>query len=772
MASSPFKKGFVGGSRRQEALPCGGKWGLVTSSLPEAGLFERAARCRVRRSRLWRSRWQRPWSGAEFIRFTLLSLFLACGPAWSSASEFGVYWGTRDPVPGTDPLRTALADAGAEWTRGDRGTARLTPKASLVWWPGAAYVRNSTGGGPGQFHLLPDLWSVFWAARTNSPGGLQTVAAIEVGNEPDLSFTPDLPDRMAATLKAAWWGLKGAHPDLAVLMPSLAAAPGPYARQLVDNRIIPFTEGWNFHFYGWAQDFGASVASHRDFARRHGGGHLPLWITEYGYADFPGNPGPAEDFYLAQQRAFFESTTMEATALGAARLMAFTLSPHLEGGSLDMGLTAADGSPRPAFTAWLELARRLRVAQPLYRLRQVGFDQTVGWVWQMPATPGRAESWWTMLQSPHRQGGFELPRLPGRAETAQPDPLLPATFFEFQLQFAEGGAPRAVGLIGEYGSWPESILHFSASTTTNLHLLTPPGRFDVAGCRWEPLAAPRPGRLRPAAVPSPVVATLTPLGPEFSVDKRAVAYRHEPGSALTFEVRLHNFSAAPAAGRWRLSLPPGWRPARSDQTDGRVRIAAFHDYWTAVTLRPPAGNPPGPERIRLHWQGGAGVTDQAEIQLRPRAADSRAGVPLDARWQPAAAETGWIEEPTEGNQRFSSGRTRGTGSESLVVCLPEGALRSPDVILRFGLRLSPGPASLRRRVELVTAQREVFRWGEDDLLDDRWQFIEARVGDFTPGIWSHVGPGDATAARYLRVSPMRLPAGAAVELTPVTLIRP
>lgn len=709
-------------------------------------------------------------TGGRLVCIAILVILPRAAQFAAPATEWGVYWdGPRDES--TRPLAVALEEAGSTWVRSNGSGPKYSERTVEVWWPGATPVRAPESPGLVQTRLATDLWTVYWQARTNSPARRHPVAAIEIGNEPDLHFTLDLPDRMAATLKAAWLGLKSAHPDLVVLMPSLAAPPGPYARQLVANRILNYTDGWNFHFYGWAQDFGASWLNHKNFTRRNGAQNLPFWITEYGFADFPAGPLPAAPVSLARQRTFFESTTLQGAILGSARQFAFCVQPFVDG-ALDMGLLGRDGETRPALTAWLELIKRLRVATPLFQLRQVELNETVGWVFRLPSTVDQSEVWWTVLQSPFRRRDFELPDFDDESRTPPPASAPWTSYFEFQLSFPPGSNPLAVGLNGEHGAWSEPALHFNASAATNLHLLTPPRRFEVAGCRWERISPKSSRTYVPRELPGPVVATLSPQGRQVDVDNTAVTYRYASAGTLELGARFYNFGSQPVTGRWSLHPPPGWRLVPGEKLRGQLRLPAFSDKPMLFRVEPRAAAAGRPEVFRLNWRDASGKTDVAEIQLRPAAGSGYLSEPLSAQWQPAQSEAEWAVETFGQNQGFRLVRPVGGTGGSLILGLPVTALRSADTRLSFGVRLGTGSGARRRRIELITPEREVFRWGADPVQEDSWQLVEARVGDFTPAFWSHVGAGDPLASRFVRVSLLGLMPGESVELTPITLIQP
>ncbi len=698
-----------------------------------------------------------------------LTLLWLLGTGVAGAGEWGVHWETARPADPADATwETRLSAADVTWRRSGPRPAGIGAAAptSVVWWPGATPFRPADTPDLTQWRLNLDLWTVFRTAQTKSPAGPGTVAAVEVGNEPDLHFTPDLPDRMAATLKAAWWGLKSGRPDLPVLLPAAAAAPGPYFEQLLANGAGAFTDGWNFHFYGWAHDFAPSVASQRRFLARHGLAGLPLWLTEYGFADLPAGSLAENPTLLGRQQAFFERTTAEGAWLGVHRQLAFCFHPHQEGG-LDFSLRTPAGEPRPALTAWLNLTRQLRSARPRFRIEHRELGQTVGWVWELPAAGAEPARWWTMLFTPHRRAEFDLPERPGCAAAQSAPGVSPVSFFEFQLRFPAAVRPVRVGLNGEHGDWPEATLHFNATSSTNLHLLTAPGQFEVAGCRWEPVRAVRePAPPRPR--PSPVVVTLRPLGPGWVPDKARLAYRHGNALPLELELRLHNFGPARQAGRWTLEVPTGWR-LLDGPLHGCAQLEALTDEAIRVWARPPAGGGPNPKSFRLRWQGEDRRSDVAQIQVCP------AGLATG----PMRAISGWQvtgggeaeREDGAGTVRFRRPASALGEGLALVLPLPADVGLDSNSLLRFRFRVT-SPWSQRRRLSLITPARETFRHDEDLLVRDGWQTEEVRVGDFTPAFWSRVGPGDPARAGYVGLAITRLRAGDSVEVSDLQVLQP
>ena len=683
--------------------------------------------------------------------------------AHGADTEFGVMWRPPDVADRREEILRELHDAGVHWFRTTGGSSVAGASNAMVWWPAATPVKAWFAPQLNQWRLDPNLWQVYWQCRLNPPRDTGTVAAFEIGNEPDIHFTADLPDLMAANLKAAWWGFKTADSNQTVLMPSLAARPGPYADALVANGIGNYTDGWNFHFYGWPQDFADSVAAHRRFLSRKNLPAIPLWLTEYGYAAFRAGSSSTYGIHLARQRAFFERMTMEGAASSLAKHWAFCLFPYVEGG-LDMGMYGDGYEERPALPAYRAVVARLRQARPRYRIRHRSSGATVGLVFELEQDDS-GRTWWTMLCSPNRRGDFHLPESRGL-------PPAPASSgFPMTIRFPRGFGEVTLGLDGEHGRFTGRELQFTSSAETNLHLLGPPRRFEVDGCRWDALEPRRPARARPK--PSPVIATLRPVGGGISIDKAAVAYRYNREQPIEFELVFYNFSGTSRQGRWRLRLPRGWR--RTDETvlNGNLPLAPLSDERiVARVIPPPQVSPARRDSLRLTWVDRE-ARDVAQVTLARAGPASGNTRPLPDRWR--ADDSGlviWTNESGPDQARYTLSSPAEDVTSSFVLPLSPRLRLDENDTLRLRMRLTGMQHIPRRRVELVTIDREVFRYGNDLLPETGWHTIECRVGDFTPAFWSRTGDGNPARARYIRVVFYGLRAGTTVELEPVVLVRP
>jgi hypothetical protein len=566
------------------------------------------------------------------------------------------------------------------------------------------------------------------------------MGAIEIGNEPDLHFSADTPDRLAMVQKAAWWALRRrawagiARPRL--LMPSMAALPGPYFQRWSDNQGARYTDAWNVHFYGWAHDFLPAISAHRRFAARSGRPGIPLWITEYGVADTPLDPGPV---HLARQRAAVERMTLDGTIAGVDQLWLFSLTPYLEA-DVDFGLADPQGAPRPALAAWNRIREMAATHRPVWRLHHRQSGETTGWVLES-AVDG---SWWTVLFTPWRRADLVLPSIRGLAPGAE------TSRQTLRVRFDPRARPMRLGLDGEQPVPDGTRWDVLLDASTNLHLFTPPRRFQIAGVDWKrvrptPLVRVRDSSPPVHRQPSPVIAALSPVGLE-PVGSR-LAYHYVPGAPLSLRASLHEFSGVRRKGSWRLTVPRGWIGAAS----GRTELGADKDQELRVGVVPDGSSSPEPRRVRLEWHGERGDFDKAEIELRPVGMPALDWKPLDGAWISTEPGQAWERDGDLFRRKGGSP----TASSHLLLLLPSGLELSSEDHFRVEAQAVEG--SFRGRIEWITLGRAVFRHAEDWPIDEETRTVTFRVGDFTPAFWSRVhGRRDSTDvssdARMLRIT--------------------
>ena len=324
------------------------------------------------------------------------------------------------------------------------------------------------GTRPGGGHRLPlDLREAFargrWLALTYGDG----VAGWEIENEPDIDFVAENPETYAAFLKAIYLGLKRGARDAElgapspgregrssdwlarkrggawfgecnlprraplVLMAPLALPPGPYFERLWANGLASYTEGFNFHYYGYAADFTGVYRQFETAVRELGAESLepggrrewPVFMTEYGYGllDAAARQTVAG---RVRQWQWFADVARQLHALRPAGPMAFLVNPYYEAGLNEFGLTqpirpdfnpqtspaagaaAADlgGTPPPAPTGALSFTPEdfgARAAEPW--MRRIG--QPLG---DNFASPALAYLWDYAQRHPYRPRSWSV----------------------------------------------------------------------------------------------------------------------------------------------------------------------------------------------------------------------------------------------------------------------------------------------------------------------------------------------------------------------------
>lgn len=684
-------------------------------------------------------------------------LWLSGGAGFLRAgSELGVMWQPSGAAAAEARIATELELHRSRWTRhmAQRPVPRASGLRSVVFWPA-----GFAGPDPSA-----DLRQIYDQAR-QAPATVRTAAAVELGNEPDIHFSHALPDQFAAACKAAWHGLRVTAPEAQVLMPSLAAEPGPYAQLLARNGIGRLTAAWNLHFYGWAQDYPGALEAHRQFCVDHGLAALPLWTTEVGLANFP-VAAPAEDlpFHLARQQTFFESAAAAGASHGAAQQWAFIAGAYQFGGR-DHGLHNGDLSARPAWASWLRMAELLTRSRPIYRLRSVADGGECGWVFAVEES--RGPRWWTVLSSPQRLADLGLPP----DLTAASAPSRSSTVRTMAIALPPAAHPVRLGLAGSR-PWRGGELHAEVSATQNLHLWTAPHRFEVAGCRWEAVENPTPKTRSKESSLGDVVLTLRPVGPQVSPDKAAVAYRVSASLPLGLELTAYNFGKAPSFGTWRLELPRNWSSA-AGQLRGRLQIgAASSQRWTNWVAVPPELSRETRAEVVARWAGES-ETDGDTAVIRIAGAGQPANPPVSwgREWEPV--ELGSVWQRTGDGPGLAQWRCAGQPhNPALALALPDGVRLRPDDLVRLRVRCVELPvSSVAARLDLITPQRRVFQGGDTVELGSTWGTVELRVGDATPGFWSHATKETAGDARWVRLALFGLRRNEPIEVGELEFVR-
>lgn len=259
----------------------------------------------------------------------------------------------------------------------DLSTAGFKPIILLRW--GEKSWANGIRPGGGQ-RLPLDLREAYERGFTEGQRFGATGAAFEIENEPDISFVQDNAETFMAFQKAVYLGVKAGSSlrehgrtvgrsngrTATVVMAPLALPPGPYFEQLVANGLFSYTDAFNYHYYGYAEDFtgvyGQFEAAVNDVglplgARRFTGPSdgrtvgpldrevhspprsLPVLLTEYGYGALGKDARNTVERRIRQWR-WFKAVGEDIVRLRIAGPMAFYLPPYLERDQLEFGLTA------------------------------------------------------------------------------------------------------------------------------------------------------------------------------------------------------------------------------------------------------------------------------------------------------------------------------------------------------------------------------------------------------------------------------------------------
>ncbi|MGC4073461.1 MAG: hypothetical protein QM760_13280 [Nibricoccus sp.] len=256
--------------------------------------------------------------------------------------------------PGTWLRIRDLAHADGEMSAREWEALRTLRKkgvriCALVEWPESVWREGVRAGGGRRVAL--DLREVWERARQLGREYAGSVDAWEIGNEPDISFLEENPETYAAYLKTCRLGLlagakngdkKKAMPR--VLMAPLGLPPGPYFERLWANGAGGATDGFNFHFYGHAEDFSDVYGQFRDAVEKNGDREenaakrdLPVFLTEYGYGLLDGEAGRTREGRARQER-WFQDVRKQLGALKPEGAMAFMLMPYIEQGRSEFGL--------------------------------------------------------------------------------------------------------------------------------------------------------------------------------------------------------------------------------------------------------------------------------------------------------------------------------------------------------------------------------------------------------------------------------------------------
>lgn len=318
--------------------------------------------------------------------------------------------------------------------------------------------------------------------------------------------------------------------------------------------------------------------------------------------------------------------------------------------------------------------------------------------------------------------------------------------------------------------------------------------------------------------PSPVVLQLNWEPPAVTIHKPSQTYRYNPRLPLLAWLDIYNFSDVAQLGDVRSELPTEWAIQCSQSGDGlcasgkpaspkrelrtRVSVPSFGRVRLALRFYPEAGGRRGdpvlsressiqhpgasgeaqlPMRrmVNLRWQGENGLADRCAAWIEAEPVGLAPNVTLPLRdWKPTPEQPQqWgISFPHSDSIRLRLLDPPSPGSmASAILPFPAiVALREED-LLCLELRLIPPRPHTTYRVNLITSEREVFRYTEDQWFGNYWTKVAWRIGDLGPTFWSRYGPDyrlPVSRLRHLRLSFGNLEAGDQVEIRNVGLVRP
>jgi hypothetical protein len=431
------------------------------------------------------------------------------------------------------------------------------------------------------------------------------VDAWEIDNEPDIGFLAENAETYLAYLKACYLGAHAAGAP-AVLMAALAMPPGPYLERLLEDGLLSYTDGFNYHYYGYATDFSgvfrqfqaAVGASEPPGRSKQGTKELPVFLTEFGYGML-GDADAARSAEGRQRQArWFQDVAGQIRGLPIQAALAFCLYSDFEHGWNEFGLTApsADSgeSMTPALAALVgeDGAPGFRAARTWTVAAAAASPVVMDFVAGRDLTPVKSSQGYLLA------GSALDPRAAGGA------------LWIYNLSStAVAGRLRVVGGTPE---WPEQV-------NGSFLRLAPQARVEV------PLRFPGAGK---GAAPTRLSAAFEPADPgvsgaQFSTSLYRVplATAREPSTRLEPGTGMNSRQREALRRLPRDSEEPGWHETgRWLATEG-VDVTAEGEGWRIKIERLPATSlRPAVAEMPLPGLGRIAPTDLLSLELRCLAA--------------------------------------------------------------------------------------------------------------------------------------------------------
>ena len=353
------------------------------------------------------------FSARELVRTTEAAVL----KRWGEARPWIRIRGLPDP---SDAKRAA--DVGAERDALGQLKEWGFKPVPFIRWASASWVGGVRNGGGQRLPL--DLHEAYERAKRITETYGAVVTGFEFENEPDINFVEENAETYAAFQKACylgvraadagaeldWWGtLARANGGLPVpvvnpgrrplaIMAPLALPPGPFFERLRENGLFAYTDAFNYHYYGHADDFTrvyrqfedavateakADQATSEPLKPEPAVRRLPVMLTEYGFSGVSGPERYGAEVRVEQWR-WFRTVGEQIGRLKIAAPMAFYLRPYYERKQIEFGLTVAPGEAAKA--------GRLTAGGLAFRAADFGVEQAEPWMERIGARVGGNEA--------------------------------------------------------------------------------------------------------------------------------------------------------------------------------------------------------------------------------------------------------------------------------------------------------------------------------------------------------------------------------------------
>ncbi len=370
---------------------------------------------------------------------------------------------------------------------------------------------------------LRDIYKFSQAISAKLSHGFQ---AWEVGNECDIAWGGHA-DRFAGYVKAAYLGLKDGNPKALVLQGSMCWGPTTFAKIIYESGLGQYSDVFNWHFYGEAEQYAWQMEGFLDTLKRNGAEARPVWISEGGVAQPQTGENNMMDAESRRKQAYRTiQNAISALAAGVDKYFFFCMQHHEER-NLEFSLLRPDGNPYPSFVAYSTAANIL------------------------------GES--TFL------GRWEIPNVTAMAFTTPKGDVL-ALWSDKQTQIALPTEKKEVQVKNIFGQ-PEKIPAVDGKITFTVGPETMYVMEVSSSVRSKLTGKPRPKGVLPQNRPSRIVV----MGyPDLPVDGWTSLHTLTKPAPFNYTVEIYNFDTKrPATGSVEISLPTGWK---ADKTSDQVKL--------------------------------------------------------------------------------------------------------------------------------------------------------------------------------------------------------